>query len=80
MKLFPMVFVGLLLARQQYRQTVVAVGVFMAATLAGLWLLCPEIAVSWKGTQDGLAMFRSEYMLGQMAVGFDTRSLHWERR
>jgi hypothetical protein len=71
MKIYPLVMVGLLIARRQYRQAVVAVGVCGVSTLAGLWLLCPNLAVSWANTQIGLESFRQRYVLQYEQVGFD---------
>ena len=43
LKLFPFLFVGLLIARKQYKQIVVVLLVATVCTLAGLWLLCPDV-------------------------------------
>jgi hypothetical protein len=71
MKIFPLVYLGLLLSRKQYRETVVAFLTCVLSTLATLWLLCPDIGFSWRGTQAGLATFRKTYMLDYIEVGFD---------
>jgi len=39
--------------------------------LVGLWMVCPNLATSWHGTQIGLASFRRWYVLAYEQVGFD---------
>lgn len=70
-KIFPLVFLGLFLARRQYRAFVATIAVTIATTLTSLWLLCPDLAVSWRETQRCVAAFRSIYMLHYEQVGFD---------
>jgi hypothetical protein len=71
MKFYPIVFAGLLLARRQYRATAVALATAAVSMAASLWLVCPDVRVSWRGMQQGLAAFRVWYMLGYEQVGFD---------
>ena len=71
MKLYPIIFLGLLLSRRQYRQMAVAVVTVVVTTLASLWLLSGNVAVAWRGTQHGMDTFRETYMLGFMSLGFD---------
>ncbi len=71
MKFYPLLLVGLLISRRQYKQAAVAVVVCGACTLVGLWMLCPDLAASWHGTQLGLASFRQWYVLAYEQVGFD---------
>lgn len=71
MKYYPLLLVGLLISRRQYRQAAAAVAVCGISTLAGLWMLCPDLAASWHGTQLGLAGFRQLYVLAYEQVGFD---------
>ncbi len=63
LKIFPLVYVGLLLARKQYRQTIFALAVAAASTVAAFWLVCPVMSTSVRGIQSGLGEFRIRYML-----------------
>jgi len=71
MKIYPLVLLGLLLARKQYKQMAVAGLACGLSLLAGLWLVCPDMAVSWHGMRMGLEGFRQWYVLSYMDVGFD---------
>lgn len=71
MKIYPLVFLGLLLARKQYKQMAVALIACGLSLLAGLWLVCPDLAVSWHGMLLGMEQFRQWYVLSYMDVGFD---------
>ena len=73
MKLFPFVLLGLLVARRQYRQLALAITTAVAVTVAGLWLVCPDIAYSWQQTRAAVASLHDERMLGMPAIvsGFD---------
>jgi hypothetical protein len=71
MKIFPLVFVGLFVARRQYRQVFTAFLACGISTILSLWLVCPNLAASWRGTKDGISSFRKEYMLMFDQVGFD---------
>lgn len=73
MKLFPFVFIGLFIARKQYRECVVSVISAALATLASLWLVCPDIRYSWTQTNAAVAQFRTLYMLQLRPIesGFD---------
>jgi hypothetical protein len=71
MKYYPLVLVGLLISRKQYKQAAAAAAVTGVCTLIGLWMLCPDLAASWHGTQLGLAGFRRWYVLAYEQVGFD---------
>ncbi len=62
-KLFPFVFIGLFLARKQYREIVLLLVTVLTVTLASLWLLCPDLTASWHGIEAGLAYFRTEFVL-----------------
>ena len=72
-KLFPLIYLGLLLSRRQYRQF--AFGLLLPApvTLFSLWLVCPSIAVAQRGISAGLRRFTQEYLLAYrpMESGFD---------
>lgn len=63
MKLYPLIFLGLLLSRRQYRA--VAAGLLVAAglTVVSLWLVYPDVATTWRLIQHNLDTFRWLYML-----------------
>ncbi len=63
MKLFPFVYLGLLLAKKQYRAILISVAFAVAITIASLWVVYPDLRVSWHETQAGLENFRQVYML-----------------
>lgn len=71
MKIYPLVLVGLMLSRRQYKQAAAAFLVCGVSTVVGLWLVCPDLATSWHGTQVGLETFRQWYVLRYEQVGFD---------
>ncbi len=71
MKIFPLVFLGLFLSRRQYRQLLVTVVTLVVTTVTTLWLLCPDISLSWHEIQREMNLSRSAYMLGYSEVGFD---------
>jgi hypothetical protein len=72
-KLVPLIYLGLLIARRQYRQVLFAAALVGGITLASLWLVCPNIALSWRGVNMGLNLFRNSYMLHFRSdeIGFD---------
>ena len=63
MKLFPFVFLGLLLTRRHFRAIALALLVAVAVTVISLWIVYPDIRVSWHLIQAGVANFRFLYML-----------------
>lgn len=73
MKIFPFVFVGLFLSRRQYRHAAFSFVVAALVTLASLWLLYPDIGVSYREISSGLQTFRDMYMLHirPAEIGFD---------
>jgi hypothetical protein len=73
MKLFPVIFLCLLLSRRQYRQLAFAMVVAAVATVAGLWLLCPDLAYSWQQTNAAIATLHNSTMLVIWPIqsGFD---------
>ncbi len=72
-KIVPLIFLGLLVARKQYRQFLFAIVMVVGVTLTSLWLVYPNIAVSWRGINMGLNLFRDSYLLlfRSEEVGFD---------
>ena len=73
LKLFPLIFVGLLLARKQYRETLVVVLVAAVCTMAGLWFLCPDLVYSWQQTRSAMASLSPDpiLLLPPLVSGFD---------
>lgn len=71
MKIFPLVFLGLFLSRRQYRQLLVTLATLVTTTVVTLWLLCPDISLSWHEIQREMNLSRSTYMLRYSEVGFD---------
>jgi hypothetical protein len=72
-KIVPLIYLGLLVARKQYRQLLFALGLVAAITLASLWLVYPNVTVSLRGINMGLDLFRNSYMLRFRSeeIGFD---------
>jgi hypothetical protein len=71
MKLFPLVFLGLLVARRQYRQLAVGLGAAVLITAASLWLVCPNMAYSWRATIASMRQMGPGYLLTPAVSGFD---------
>jgi len=73
MKLFPLVYLGLLLSRRRYRETLFAVGVAAVATAASVWFIGPNFIATWRQIDSGLDEFRTTYMLHLRLdeIGFD---------
>lgn len=69
MKLFPFVFLALLLVRRKYRALVFGCVAAVTFTVACLWLETGSISASWYGTNAGLESFRQHYTL--TLNGFD---------
>ncbi len=73
MKIFPFVYLGLLLARRRYREIAFAGLVAAGSMAASLALVGPGIKATWRATQAGVAFFRTTYILTfrQEEIGFD---------
>jgi hypothetical protein len=73
MKIFPFVFLGLFLARKQYRQILGSILVIVTATASSLWLVCPDLPYAWRQITDGLLFFGKSQTLQfiQVGLGFD---------
>jgi hypothetical protein len=73
MKIFPFVFLGLMLARRRYRQMAVVALTALVTTLVSLWLVGPNILETWREIQKSVAFFRTTYMLSFRGeeIGFD---------
>jgi hypothetical protein len=50
MKLYPVIFLALLLPRHKWRAFAVGVAVFVGSTLAAMWWLGPTMDVVWRGS------------------------------
>ena len=73
MKLFPFVFLGLLLERRRYREIAWAAVVAVLLTVGSLWFIYPQIGTTWHLVQDGLDDFRLLFVLKLRwpEMGFD---------
>jgi hypothetical protein len=74
MKLFPFIYLGLLLSKRRYREIVFSGAVAVCSTVASLWLVGGrDIANTWRQIESGIAEFRTVYMLHfrQTEIGFD---------
>jgi hypothetical protein len=73
MKIFPLVYLALFLSRKKYREFALGILVAIVVNLAALWAVCPSLAQSYRGIQNGLAAFRLTYMLPflPMETSFD---------
>jgi len=64
LKIYPLIFLALLLGRKQYRQLVFALAVYMTVNIASMWLICGSVETAWRGIQGGLAYYQQHYVLG----------------
>jgi hypothetical protein len=73
MKIFPLVFLGLFVARKQYKQVLGALVVIAITTVVTLWIVCPDLPYAAQHILAGLTSFgRSQSMqMLQVALGFD---------
>jgi hypothetical protein len=73
MKIFPFVYLGLLLSRRRYREAAFAVLVALVVTIVSLWLLGNDIVGTWRHVQSGVDQFRIIYILHYRPyeIGFD---------
>jgi hypothetical protein len=63
MKIFPFIFLALLLSRKQYRQIIVSIAVAVVSTVFSLWMVSGSISGAWHGIAGGLENFRINYAL-----------------
>lgn len=72
-KVFPIVYLGLLLAKKQYRQVIVGVAVAVVFNVFALWWMGPTFSMAYHGVQAGLAYNRVHYQLHWLPLetGFD---------
>ena len=73
MKIFPFVYLALLMARKKYRELAFGIAVVPVLNLVALWALCPSIGVAYRGLAAGFDSFRIHYALAfrPMETGFD---------
>jgi hypothetical protein len=73
MKLFPFVYLGLLIAKKQYRETVFSFLVAAVTMVVSLWLLCPDILLAWRTLSANANEFGRMYLYQRLwrEVGFD---------
>ena len=72
-KVYPLLYLGLLFAQKRYKAVAYATGLFVAINVASLWLVYPNILIASRGIAKGLNQFRSAYVLPirPMETGFD---------
>ena len=63
MKIYPIIYLGLLLVRRQYRQGVFGAMTAAFLTVASLWAVYPDIPESSRRISAGVEQFRLLYML-----------------
>jgi hypothetical protein len=73
MKFFPLVYLGLLLAKRRYRETLFALAAATITTVASVWFIGPNFVATWRQIDSGLNEFRTTYMLHLRLdeIGFD---------
>ncbi len=74
MKIFPFIYLGLLLAKRKYREMVFAVLIAVLTTVVSLWLLGGnDIPNTWRHVGAGVSTFRTVYILHYrpFEIGFD---------
>ncbi len=73
MKIFPFVYLGLFLARRNYRASLYTVLTAALTTLVSLRLYGPHILDTWRHIQESIASFRTTYILHLRPeeIGFD---------
>jgi hypothetical protein len=73
MKLFPFVYLGLLIAKKQYRQVVFGFLVSAVVMVGSLWILCPDVLFAWHTLNANANEFGKAYLYQRLwlEVGFD---------
>ncbi len=73
LKPYLLVFLGLQVARRQWKPLLLAVTLFPAGSLAALWLLCPDLRFAITRLHEGVSLFQSRIILQVVAreIGFD---------
>jgi hypothetical protein len=70
-KVFPFVFLGLLLAGRKYWAVVWGIVICAFTTLASIWFIGPTYGIASEGIRQGLGFFRTHFALQVNAIGFD---------
>jgi hypothetical protein len=72
-KIVPLIFLALFIPRKRFGPFLFAAALVVAITVGSLWLIYPDIAVSYRGINTGLDLFRNRYMLHFRSeeMGFD---------
>ncbi|GAC1356281.1 MAG: hypothetical protein NVSMB3_02400 [Acidobacteriaceae bacterium] len=78
MKIFPFVFLALLLIRRQYRALAFGCLAALGFSVACLWLETGSVSTSWHGTSGGMEYFRQHYSV--TVNGFDHSLFEVEKR
>jgi hypothetical protein len=68
---YPYIYLGLLFARKQYRQTIYSLLLGAFVNLFSMWAITGDLATGRRGVAEGLKIFRSVYILRPNAVGLD---------
>jgi hypothetical protein len=73
LKLFPLIFLGLHIAQQKWRQTTFGILVAIVVSVSSLWLLVPDIPFTWHHLQDAMALLQTKVVLVVLPreIGFD---------
>lgn len=73
MKIYPAIYLALLLSRKRYREFGFGVLVAAVMNVVSLWLVCPSLPIAYRGVERGLNTFRQIYVLRYrpMETGFD---------
>jgi hypothetical protein len=74
MKIFPFIYLGLLLAKRKYREIAFSLAIAALTTITSLWLLGGnDIPATWRHIKTGIDTFRTVYMLvyRPREIGFD---------
>jgi hypothetical protein len=63
LKIYPLLFLLLLLPKKHYRQIAYALALFVVVNLVGLWAMSGSVARSWAGVNEGLEYYKTNYAL-----------------
>ena len=62
-KIFPLIYLGLFLARRDFRRMAWMLAVAALTTVVSLWALCPNLLIAWHGVGAGLAAFQAGWVV-----------------
>jgi Glycosyltransferase family 87 len=73
MKIFPLIYLGLFLAKNRWKPFLFGFVSAIASTLVSLWLLVPDIPYAWYRIQQGMTGFQQKIVLTVVLreIGFD---------